>query len=211
MATSNAPDSAELIAQLADKSSEKRRSAARKLGHLGEKAAGPALYDAFVKERKDPRTYQTQTAMAEALGLLTYTPAADQLLEIIQASPDHDLLAFACATAYCRLTRSSLSDATPVLKLLAMGRFSVSMGALLALGCDHMVPSDDQIHSILAYATTYNHRKGFGDPRYGAAVAAAGWRGPEVEQFLADCLQSGDSGVVEAAHSSLKKKYVRCR
>jgi HEAT repeat protein len=211
MAGKLAADIAELISQLADKSSEKRRSAARHLGRLRDKSAGDPIYHAFLSEIKDVRTYQTQAAMAEALGLLTYTPAADQLLEIVQGSPDHDLLSRTCATAYCRLTRSSLSDAAPVLRLLSIRRFSVSMGALLALGCDRMIPSDEDIQAVLTYAAAYQYQKGFGDPRYGAAIAAAGWRGPTVEQFLTDCLQSGDSGVVEAAQSSLKRKYVKCR
>jgi hypothetical protein len=204
-------NSDKLISQLSDKASAKRMAAAKKLGRLGDKSAGAALYDSFLKERQDVRTYQSQAAMADALGLLRYAPAADLLLEIIQASPEHDMLGRASATAYCRLTRSSLSDAAPVLKLLSLNRFSISMGASLALGCDRMVPSDEDIHAVLQYATTYRYQNGFGDPRYGVAVAAAGWHGPHVDQFLKDCLESGDSGVVDAARSSLKKKYIQCR
>lgn len=211
MPTNRIEDLTELVARLSDKSSPKRRAAAKAIGLLGDRSAGQPLYEAFLRERQDPRTYETQAAMANGLGLLGYTQAADELRKIIQASPEHDLLSYVCATAYCRIVRTSLSDAAPVLQLLSIDKFSVSMGALLALGCDRMVPSDEDIHAILTYAGTFRHRKGFGDPRYGAAVAAAGWRGTEVEAFLRDCLESGDSGVVSAAQSSLKKKYIRCR
>lgn len=211
MSTEKTTDLAAVVAQLSDKSSAKRRSAAKQIGATRDQSAGQALHEAFLRERQDARSWETQCAMANALGLLAYAPAAKDLLKIVQASPEHDMLGHAAALAYCRIARSSLHDAQPVLKLLELNRFSVATGALLALGCDRMVPSDDAIREIIKQAGRWRYEKGFGDPRYGAAVAAAGWRVAEVREFLEECLKSADEGLVQAAESSLKHKYVRCR
>lgn len=203
-----------LIAALTDSSSQKRRRAAKKLGQVGvdDPQAGPALYSAFRNELLDSRTWETQTAMAVSLGLLGYQPALPELSRIIHANKTHDMLTIAAATAYCRIARTSINDAKPILELLEFAKFSVASGALLALGCDRMVPPESDVKRILDHAHRFTYETGYGDPRYGVAIAAAGWGdAPEVRAFLESCLGSKDSGVVDAAKSSLRKKYIKCR
>jgi HEAT repeat protein len=203
-----------VIAQLTDSSSRKRRGAAKKLGQVGvdHPQAGAALYSAFRRELLDSRTWETQTAMADSLGLLGHHPALPELSRIIYANKTHDALTIAAATAYCRIARTSINDAKPILELLEFAKFSVASGALRALGCDRMVPPEVDVKRILDHTRRFNYETGYGDPRYGAAVAAAGWGdAPEILAFLESCLESKDSGVVEAAKSSLRRKYVKCR
>ena len=209
--TANTPSPDDLIADLTDKASAKRRKAAKLIGARNLAEAGKALYEALQKEEADPRTWETQGELIRSLGLVAYKPAAPHLLSIVKRNPDHDMVTILAATAYCRLERQSLADASPVIALLQFAGFSVATGAFLALGCDRMVPDDTAIATIIGYARQFDYVKGYGDPRYGVAVAAAGWPPAATKSFLEECLSSKDSGVVDAATSSLKKKYLKCR
>ncbi|MEU8670022.1 HEAT repeat domain-containing protein [Streptomyces anulatus] len=61
-------DVVEAISQLQDRSSAKRRSAAKRLRRLGDPSAGPALLEALKNEVRDSRTWETQYQMTMALG-----------------------------------------------------------------------------------------------------------------------------------------------
>ena len=76
----------ELLAGLNDKSSARRRSAARKIGKGRNPAAGEALHAAFLKEQRDSRTWETQVEMIEALGLLGHKEAFASMKAIITAN-----------------------------------------------------------------------------------------------------------------------------
>ena len=149
--------------------------------------------------------------MIHALGLIGNHDALDSIYDIVLGNKEHDMLTIAAATAYCRLARKSQNDVGPVLKLIENGGFSVVTGAFQAVGCDRMIPSREEILRILEYAVRFDHVTGYGDPRYGVAVAAAGWDGIETNRFLQACLTSKDSGVRQAAKSSMEKKYIKCR
>jgi HEAT repeat protein len=200
-----------VVGGLLNRSSSKRRQTARQIAKQLIRESGSALHSAFLKERKDPRTWETQVEMVRALGLIGNHEAIDSIYEIVLENKEHDMLTIAAATAYCQLARKSQNDAGPVLRLVENGGFSVVTGAFMALGCDRMIPSREEISRILECAGHFDHVKGYGDPRYGAAVAAAGWDGVETSNFLQACLSSKDSGVREAAKSSLEKKYIKCR
>ncbi|MFD4766286.1 hypothetical protein [Streptomyces niveus] len=55
-----APAAVDAIRQLQDRSSAKRRSAAKRLRKLGDPYAGPALLEALKNEVRDSRTWETQ-------------------------------------------------------------------------------------------------------------------------------------------------------
>ncbi|MET9364281.1 HEAT repeat domain-containing protein [Streptomyces sp. NPDC006632] len=61
-------DAVQAISQLQDRSSAKRRSAAKRLRKLGDPSAGPALLDALRSEVRDTRTWETQYQVTMALG-----------------------------------------------------------------------------------------------------------------------------------------------
>jgi HEAT repeat protein len=63
-----AQELAVLIAQLQDKNSAKRRSAARLIRKRGDESAGPALLEALKIELEDSRTWETQYQMIMAIG-----------------------------------------------------------------------------------------------------------------------------------------------
>ena len=72
----------QLIEQLSNKASAKRRSAAKKLRKIKAKEAGPALLAALKNELKDQRTWETQYQMIMALGESSYTESLDFLLQL---------------------------------------------------------------------------------------------------------------------------------
>lgn len=201
----------ELILGLKDKATAKRRQAARKIALAADLAAGPALHEAFLKERMDSRTWETQVEMAKALGLIGYREALENIKAICIENKPYDMLTIVAATTYVRLARATLSDASPVLELLKFANFSVAMGAFDTLGYDKMIPSQEQIREIVQHARKFGYETGHGDPRYGVAIAAAGWKGDDVRTFLNECLKSKDEETVRAASSSIKGKYVKHR
>lgn len=72
----------ELLEQLNDKKSAKRRSEAKKLRKLGNVDAGPYLLEALQEEFKDVRTWETQYQMIMAIGEWEYKKALPFIKEI---------------------------------------------------------------------------------------------------------------------------------
>ena len=198
-----------IIEDLSDSKSAKRRSAAKKVGKLGLIEAGDSLFSAWKKEQQDQRTWETQGEMINALGKLGYKKAQDEIYRICKENVEHDMVTIMSARAYVRLTRNSIEDSEPVLDLLSFAKFSVATGVFDALGFDRMVFDEDEISSILKYAIEFSYEKGFGDPRRGLIVAAAGWRGSEVSKFLESCLSSSYKVISEAAEKSLRGEYCK--
>ena len=72
----------EIVIQLGDKKSIKRRSAAKKLRKLKDFDAGPSILAALESELKDIRTWETQYQMIMAIGECGYKPALPFLSEL---------------------------------------------------------------------------------------------------------------------------------
>jgi hypothetical protein len=194
-----------LIEQLRSKSSPKRRSAALKLRKLGSRAAGPALLDALKSELKDPRTWETQYQMIMALGH-SGTTEAIPLLEILAHEPfvGRTMVLVAIGDALVRLSRSSDTDAGPVLKLLSIANVgSLHDGALRAVAMLRMRFDDAETREIIRAvdAAEVESRK------FWLIAACPGWSGSEVDRFVERCLSSTRADVREAAADAKLKKY----
>jgi HEAT repeat protein len=72
----------EIVAQLGDKKSAKRRSAAKKLRKLNYVDVGSSILSALEAELKDVRTWETQYQMIMAIGECGYKPALPFLNEL---------------------------------------------------------------------------------------------------------------------------------
>jgi hypothetical protein len=194
-----------------------RKRAAKEIGKLNLTDLGDDLYQAYLKETKDKRTWETQVEMILALGQLDYKNALSEMDTIIKANNPHDMITYAAAQTYVRLKRKSLSDASPVLELLQFGGLSTVSGCLNPLGYDKMQPDESQIKELIKYTWDLNKHKdyepGYGDPRYGIAAACAGWDRQLTKDFLEHCLATanGDTPLEYVSENSLKGKYVKLR
>jgi len=195
--------------------SKDRLRAAKEIGKQCLKELSEDILDAYKNEIRDTRTWQTQVALIESLGIIDNKEALSFVEPIVTENKEHDAITGAAAEAYVRLTRKSINDSKPVVELLRFGNYSVLNGCLNPLGYDRMMPNDDEIKELLRLCWNLNEKKerGLTDPRYGIAAACAGWKENLTQDFLHHCLATADKDtpLTYVSENSLKRKYVRLR
>ena len=198
---------------LQDSKSSVRRKAASEIGKNKLLELGDELLTAYLKEKKDERTWETQKEMIKALGIINCKNAIKEVQEICEKNEPDSLIAIIAGEAYVRLKRKSINDIKPAIEILTYGHHSIMQGAYNALGYNKMLPSDSEIIELIKFSekAECNVIPQFDDPRYGLAAAAAGWKKELVEAFLLNCLQSNDEPLKYVAANSLKGKYVKLR
>lgn len=208
----------EIKEKLFSSKSSDRRKAAKEIGKQKLEDLADDLLTAYLEEKKDKRTWETQVEMILALGIINCKQVLPHIEKIVQANNPHDMITYAAAQTYVRLKRASLNDAKPVIELLKFGGLSLVDGALNPLAYDKMVPPKDEIIELLNLCwDLHKHRDrigeeyGYTDPRYGIAAACAGWDKNLVADFLAHCLATGDkeTSLQNVVKSSLKGKYAK--
>jgi hypothetical protein len=183
------------------------------------------LFTAYTKEKQDKRTWEPQSEMVKALGVLDYKPALLDIERIVRQNIPHDMITMNAATAFVQLKRKDIYDAQPVLELLNFGSTSVIAGALRALAIDKMLPPKNEIEEILKISWDINkhkdrvgHEFGLIDPRIYLAVACAGWDLELTKDFLNHCIETAlnisrfdqpveNVHLIEVCKKSLKGKY----
>lgn len=196
----------QLIAQLSNRASTKRQSAAKKLRKLKAKEAGPALLISLKKEIRDKRTWETQYQMAMALGESCYTESLEFLLELSEQELEAPMVYIAIGDAIARLTYFKNGSITGVLSFLDSKSDTPLLinGLLRAIALLRLTPSSNDIDQIISYG---NKPEIDGNHRTWIASAAAGWHGSSVELFLNRCVISGNPQTKRAAEAALNKKY----
>lgn len=182
--------------------SPQRRSAARRLRKLGDRAAGPVLLDALRVELTDPRTWETQCQMIMALGTCGATEARLYLEEISSRS-------FAATTVQLAigdtLVRLADDPAATVISLLERAPGSSLLdGAFRAMAMLRLVPAECQIERIVAYARGLGGAEG---RQFWILAAAPGWPLRLTELLLEQAERSPRADVREAAHLARAGKY----
>jgi hypothetical protein len=205
----------EIRSKLGSTKSADRRRAAKEIGKNKLTEFSDELFAAYLEEKKDRRTWETQVAMILSLGLIDHKDTLPVIEPIIKANDPHDMITYAAAHSYVRLKRRSLSDAEPVLELLRFGRLSIVDGCLNPLGYDRMQPEENQVKELIKLSWDLHEHEDYepeyGDPRYGLAAACAGWNKALTKEFLEHCVATGDAPVKYVAENSLKGKYVKLR
>ena len=112
----------QIVIELQDSKSHKRRNTVKKIGKNHLEGLGDVLLNAYLKEREDKRTWETQTEMILALGKIGYSPILSWLEKIIDINEAENMITHAAARSHERIKRKDLSDASPVLKLLQSGK-----------------------------------------------------------------------------------------
>lgn len=199
----------EAIELLSHARSAKRSSGARRLRKLADPAAGPALEAALRKELRDPRTWQPKFLMILALGDCRYREALPLLTELAEDEFEATILYHALGDAIVRLSSRGPYDAEPVRRLINDHRTGVIGGAFHALATLRIVPAEDVIKEIIAYAGELPFQ---GEERMWVAVAAAGWNPELTRDFLLACQAAPPTAcprLVPAATAALKGKYYK--
>jgi len=194
----------EIVAQLEDKRSPKRRSAAKKLRKLKDADAGPSIFTALEAELKDARTWETQYQMIMAIGECGYKPALPFLNELANKNFEATMVYVAIGDAIVRLSIEDEKDATPIFKLLKTGNEMLIDGALRAMAMLKMVPSNSHIEKIINYVSEREMNQGI---HIWVLAAAPGWSGLKVEEYLDYCATSPREEITSAVSLARKKKY----
>ncbi len=212
-----AEELAQIATDLQSSKSEKRKSAAKKISKNRLAGLGEPLFAAYLKERQDKRTWETQCEMIKALGLIDYKKALECLFERVKQNVPHDTITTYAALAYVRLKRKSLDDGEPVLELLKFGRLSVISGALMVLAMDKMMPDNNTIEKIIRTCWDIHKHKdrigieyGLTDDRKYLAIACANWDKNLVKDFLNHCIETAekyDNNLREVSQNSLNGKF----
>ena len=134
---------------LVSSKSPKRRSAAKKIAKYKIVSLANELLNAYLEERKDIRTWETQSAMINALAKINCKAAIPYLKEIVDENKDMDTVTMKASLSYIRLNREALNDMTLILSLLEKGKRSVFMGAVYAMAYDDVIPTEQEIITVL--------------------------------------------------------------
>lgn len=177
----------ELIkADLSHAQSPKRRAAAKKVGKFQIYQLKVELFDAYLKERKDSRTWETQTEMIKSLGRIGCTEVLPYLEEIIKINVEFDAITDVAAAAYVRLKSRDKEYVPIIYQLFEKGKFAVRSGALHVLFYDQIIPKNEDIVTLANLVNASNHPEddGFMDLRQTLACAMSLWPKEIVAPYL---------------------------
>jgi hypothetical protein len=215
----------ELKEKLSSKKSSDRLRAAKQICKEKTFELSENLYDAYLKEKQDKRTWESQSQMIKTLGVLDFKKALPLVEEIVNENIPHDMITICAATTFVQLKRKSIQDAQPVLELLKFGSTSVIHGALYVLAIDKMIPTSNAIEEIIKICWDINKHKdrtgreyGLVDPRRYLAIACAGWEKELTTAFLKHCIETAydinnfgkaveNANLINDCKMSLKGKY----
>ncbi|MEU7390038.1 HEAT repeat domain-containing protein [Streptomyces tanashiensis] len=197
-------DAVEAIRRLQDRSSAKRRSAAKRLRKLGDSSAGPALLEALKNEVRDSRTWETQYQMTMALGTCGSPSDLPYLRDLVLRRETLHAVHTAGGDAIVRLSSMEHSHTEAIRWCLSTGDEILVGGALQAVAMLRLALDQEIVSDILDFIEARSPQEGI---YFWPAVAAAGWTGQRVRQFLTECLSSPRSDVAEAATNSLAGNY----
>jgi hypothetical protein len=192
----------ELVAQLSDARSVRRRVAAKKLRAAPDSRAAPALLLALEKEVSDRRTWETQYQMIMALAACHPSAQAKALFERLLTLDLEPMVHLAAGDAL--VCTSDDLDAS-VLAALHAGSLPRAEGAIRALAITHAVPAESTVHAVIHYGSAPGHSQA----RFWIAAAAAGWPRAIVRAFLEECLSDTSTDTRRAAQAALEGRYLR--
>ncbi|MTG99463.1 hypothetical protein GJV76_15290 [Myroides sp. BIT-d1] len=172
-----------------------RRKAAKLIGDFGIVDLGDSLYQAYLKESKNLKAWETQCIMIKALGKIKYKNVLQELSIIIENNIIHDMITNEATLAFIRIKRENKNDIIPILELLKEGNLSVLNGALKSLAFDDVVPEIKDIYKLIDAVNLKKslikeqHKVGVFDPREYLLSAMSKWnrKDPKISSFIEEC------------------------
>ncbi|MBU2709280.1 hypothetical protein KCM76_25010 [Zooshikella marina] len=198
-----------LVEQLSNKSSAKRKSAAKKLRKLKSKDSGTALLAALKSELKDKRTWETQYQMIMALGESGYIESLGFMLELTEREFEATMVYLALGDAITRLTYLSENSIHKAIEYVTSKNYQplLSDGVLRAVAMLKIIPEEDDINMLLNYADSSSTPE---NSKAWIVSASAGWhKNIRTVPFLQRQVSSKNQQIKKAAEAALKKKYVK--
>ncbi len=172
-----------------------RRKAAKLIETFEVVELGDVLYQAYLKESKNPKAWETQCIMIKALGKIKYKNVLPHLESILEENQVDDMITHEVALAYVRINRKSSKDISPILKLLKEGNLSVLSGALAVLAFDDIIPEKEDRYTLIDAVNLKQalikeqHEVGSFDPREYLLSAMSKWdrKDPKISSFIEEC------------------------
>lgn len=135
--------------------------------------------------------------MIKALGKLNNKAIVPELIKIIDANKNDDLITNVASCAYVRITQSEKNDMSSIISLLKGGNLSVLTGAASALAFDEMIPEKMQAQEIIRIMLNREEEitelcgQGSIDPRALILSSIIKWdkTDPLVKKFVERCLK----------------------
>jgi len=185
---------------LENKSSIKRRAAAKKLRVAKDINACIHLSKALTKEVNDKRTWETQYQMIMALGELGCKESF-QLLNSLLYKDFEPMVYVALGDAITRIESGSNFDL--LISSIQNNQKAIFEGCMRAIAMLRLVPHHNIIELVITFASKNDEVK------FWVAAAAAGWNSSIVKAFLFDCLNSCSDELCKAAQASINNKYLK--
>ncbi|MCH8862605.1 MAG: HEAT repeat domain-containing protein [Proteobacteria bacterium] len=142
--------------------------------------------------------------MIMAIGECKYREALPFLEELSGRKFEATMVYLALGDALLRLSFRHENDVSRALEFMDGDNPMLIDGALRAIAVLRMLPKENEIKSMVAFARALSLDDG---RRFWVAAAAAGWVMPEVREFLSECAESPRQDLQEAAEYSLAGKY----
>lgn len=199
--------------ELTDTKSPVRRRAAKKIGKHHLVSLGDELFAAYLNERKDKRTWETQVEMIKALGKLEYADALPYLSEIIAKNERLDTITYAAGLAFVRISRQDKNDIKPILRLMEKGDHCVMNGAMASLAYDKVIPAKEDQKILIDLMDRIPvgrlYEQGCGDAREYLLSAMSKWDKSIVKEYILTYLDHENQNLRVCAEEALKGKCWR--
>jgi HEAT repeat protein len=195
-----------LIAKLSDKSSPKRRSAAKGLRKIGSPQACAALLEALNLELHDKRTWETQYHLIMALAESRCESALPLIRRLAESRFWATMRQVAVGDAFVRLSNPSSLNATPIFDAIEIARdhdVEVAEGAMRAVAMLRLKFDEGTASHLIDKVD----RLGNEGVNFWTAGSCPGWTGDNVRAFLERYAQSSEKGTREVAELALKGTY----
>lgn len=191
----------ELIKQLADTRSPRRRAAAKRLRKEGDSSAVPALLTALEREVSDRRSWETQYHMIMALAECAQSVEPIAMYRHVLSLDLEPMVHLAASDAIVRASPDLNRD---VIAALVSGSLPRAEGAIRALAIKQRVPSQPTIEAVLQFVGDPAHKQA----RFWAVAATPGWPRTIVGPFLERSLIADDADTRRAAQAALEGRYI---
>ena len=173
---------------------------------LADARAAPAVRTALAQEVRDPRTWETQYQMIMALGA-TGDEADVQVLKALALDErEATMVNMALGDALVRLGGWQSGTRTTLDWCLDQSVDLLDDGALRAVAMLRLPLDQAAVERILNHVKAEEPQSHL---RFWPSVAAAGWQGPCVRQFLETCAAGPRADVAEAAALALQGRYTK--